>query len=92
MTTKQELLDLVLQPREAGTITRKLLEKVRKQAMQLMFGTDCGDTERRVVDLELVWIAAGCPRCQELAEWQQWIATEYPPANCVANWLKRKMN
>jgi hypothetical protein len=60
-TTKQELLNLVLARRDAGTLTGKLLKKIRKQALALMFATRRGD----FVDLDLIWIAAGCPKGKE---------------------------
>jgi len=56
--TKQELLNLVLARRDAGTITGKFLKKIRRQALALMFATRRGD----FMDADFLWIAAGCPK------------------------------
>ena len=55
---KQELLSLVLARRDAGTLTGKFLKVNRKQALALMWESRRGD----FVDLDLLWIAAGCPK------------------------------
>jgi hypothetical protein len=62
---KQELLHFVLAHRDAGTLTGKLLKKIRKQALALIFETRQGD----FVDLDLVWIAAGCPKDKTPYAW-----------------------
>lgn len=59
--TKQELLNFVLARRDAGTLTGKLLKKIRKQALALMLESRRGD----FVDMDLLWIAAGCPKGKE---------------------------
>jgi hypothetical protein len=59
--TKQELLNLVLARRDAGTLTGKLLKTIRKQALALMWETRRGD----FMDADLLWIAAGCPKGKE---------------------------
>ena len=56
--TKQQLLNLVLARRDAGTINGKFLKKIRRQALALMFATRRGD----FIDADLLWIAAGCPK------------------------------
>jgi hypothetical protein len=56
--TKQQLLNLVLARRDAGTINGKFLKKIRRQALALMFATRRGD----FMDVDLLWIAAGCPK------------------------------
>lgn len=55
--TKQQLLNLVLARRDAGTINGKFLKKIQRQALALMFATRRGD----FMDMDLLWIAAGCP-------------------------------
>jgi len=63
--TKQELLNFVLARRDAGTLTGKLMKKIRKRALALMVATQRGD----FVDLDLIWIAAGCPKGESPREY-----------------------
>jgi len=59
--TKQQLFELVLAHRDAGTITGKFLKKVRARALTLMHDTSRGG----FVDVDLIWIGAGCPKGKE---------------------------
>jgi hypothetical protein len=63
--SKQALFALVVEHRDAGTLTGKMLKKVRARALALLHETAIGDT----VDLDLIWIAAGCPKGREPRNW-----------------------
>jgi hypothetical protein len=60
--SKRQLYDLVIAHRDAGTLTGKMLKKIRSRAKTLLFETARGN----MWDLDLAWIAAGCPAEKEL--------------------------
>jgi hypothetical protein len=62
--TNQWLLTLMLARRDAG-ITGKFLKMVRARAMSPMLATTRGD----MLDLDLMWIGAGCPKEKEPRKW-----------------------
>jgi hypothetical protein len=63
--SKQALFAFVVAHRDAGTLTGKILKKVRARALALLNETATGD----MVDLDLIWIASGCPKGREPHNW-----------------------
>lgn len=57
--TKDELLAFVLAKRDAGTLTGKVIRKVRARAGALAFAATAGGSD--YIDVDLLWIGAGCP-------------------------------
>jgi hypothetical protein len=55
----------VLHARDTGALNGKFLKKIRSQATRLLHETARGD----MVDLDLIWIAAGCPKGKEPDLW-----------------------